>query len=81
VRRVRHGDTGVLAVTAFAESLPPRDAEGEDRSLPAPLLRSSPNDSVTLVSSDDPDSRWDEVRALVDTTMAAAVAKFAQGLG
>lgn len=81
VQRVGHGDTGVLAVTAFAEALPPRDAESEDRSLPAPLLRSSPNDSVTLVFSDDPDARWDEVRALVDTTMAAAVAKFAQGLG
>lgn len=81
VQRVGHGDTGVLAVTAFAEALPPREAEGEDRSLPTPLLKSSPNDSVTLVFGDDPDSRWDELRALIDTTMAAAVAKFAQGLG
>lgn len=81
VQRVGHGDTGVLAVTAFAEALPPRAADADDRSLPTQILRSGPNDSVTLVFSDDADSRWDEVRSLIDTTMAAAVAGFAQGLG
>lgn len=82
VQRVGHGDTGVLAITVFAEALPPRDDEGgDDRPLPTALMRSGPNDSVTQVYSDYPDSRWDDVRALVDTTMAAAVAGFAQQLG
>ncbi len=80
VQKVGHGDTGVLAVTVFAESLPPRD-ENDERSLPTPLLRSTPNDSVTLVFSDVPDARWDEIRVLVDRTLAAAVARFAQQLG
>ncbi|MGH3566932.1 MAG: Fic family protein [Pseudonocardia sp.] len=81
VQKVGHGDTGVLAVTAFAESPPPRDADGEDRSLPTPILRSTPNDSVTLVFSDEPGARWEEIRELLDRTLAAAVARFAQQLG
>lgn len=80
IQKVGHGDSGVLAVTAFAESLPPRDT-GDDRSLPTPLSRSTPNDSVTLVFSDDPDARWGEIRDFVDSTLAAAVARFAQQLG
>lgn len=81
VQRVGHGETGVLAVTAFAEALPPREAEGEDRPLPTPLLQSTPSDSATLVFSDEVDERWIEVCELVDRALAAAVASFAQRLG
>ncbi|MGH3906808.1 MAG: Fic family protein [Pseudonocardiaceae bacterium] len=81
IQRVGHGETGVLAVTVFAEAVPPRTPEDDDRPLPTPLLRSTPADSVTLVFSDDPDARWAEVCQLIDKTLAAAVAKFAQQLG
>lgn len=81
VQKVGHGETGVLAVTAFAETLPQRDAEDEERPLPQPALRSSPSDSVTLVYGDDSEARWDEICALLDSTLAAAVASFAQQLG
>ncbi len=81
VQKVGHGDTGVLAVTAFAESPPLRDGDSDDRSVPTPLLRFTPNDSVTLVFSDEPDARWEEIATLIDRTLAAAVARFAQQLG
>lgn len=81
VQKVGHGETGVLAVTAVAESLPSRDTVTDDQRLPVPLLRSTPNDSVTLVYSDDPDKRWNEIKELVDRTLAAAVDRFAQQLG
>ncbi len=80
VQHVGHGETGVLAVTVFAEALAQRASE-DDRSLPTPLLRFTPADSVTLVFSDDPDARWVEISELIDNTLAAAVARFAQQLG
>jgi hypothetical protein len=81
IQRVGHGESGVLAVTVFAEVVTPRTSEDDDRSLPTPLLRSTPADSVTLVFSDDPEARWVEVCELIDRTLAAAVASFAQQLG
>jgi hypothetical protein len=81
IQRVGHGESGVLAVTVFAETVTSPTSEDDDRSLPTPLLRSTPADSVTLVFSDNPDERWGEVCELIDHTLAAAVAKFAQQLG
>ncbi|PZS40475.1 MAG: hypothetical protein DLM62_02735 [Pseudonocardiales bacterium] len=81
IQRVGHGESGVLAVTVFAEVVPPRTSEDDDRPLPTPLLRSTPPDSVTLVFSDDPEARWVEACELIDNTLAAAVASFAQQLG
>jgi len=81
VQRVGHGETGVLAVTVFAEELAPRGTEDDDRPLPTALFHSTPSDSVTLVFGDDPEARWVEVCELIDNTLAAAVASFAQRLG
>lgn len=81
IQRVGHGESGVLAVTVFAETVTPRTSDDDGRPLPTPLLRSTPTDSVTLVFSDDPDERWGEVCELIDRTLAAAVAQFAQQLG
>lgn len=81
VQKAGQGDTGVLVVTTFAEMPMARSRDDDDRPLPVPLLRSTPNDGVTLVFSDDPDSRWPEIEALIDRTLAAAVARFAQQLG
>ncbi|MGH4009975.1 MAG: hypothetical protein ACRDTH_17790 [Pseudonocardiaceae bacterium] len=58
IQRVGPGETGVLAVTVFAESVTPRTSEDDERPLPTPLFESTPTDSVTLVFSDDPDARW-----------------------
>jgi Fic family protein len=79
IQRVGRGDTGVLAVTVFAESL---DQTGEgDEKRPTKLLHPDPDDSVTLVYGDDANSRWPEVVQLVDRTLAAAIATFSNGLG
>jgi hypothetical protein len=79
VQRVGRGETGVLAVTAFAESV---QSHGEsDQARPVPLLSSTPEDSVTLVYTDSPDNRWPEVSELTDRTLAAAIASFSNSLG
>lgn len=81
IQRVGRGETGVLAVTVFAESVTPRPSENDERPLPTPLIESTPTDSVTLVFSDEPDARWVEVCELIDRTLAAAVTTFARQLG
>jgi len=81
IQRVGPGETGVLAVTVFAEALAPRASEDDERPLPTPLFESTPADSVTLVFSDDPEARWHEVCELIENTLAAALASFAQQLG
>lgn len=80
IQRVGHGDTGVLAMTSFAETLPPKGDEEEDRPLPAPAFRLSPKNSVTLVYGDDESERWPELAAAIDETMAAAIDFFTQSL-
>ncbi len=84
VQKVGHGETGVLAVTAFAERLLPRgepdDTEDEPRLVPEQLLTLSSNDSVTLVHTDAVEERWQETAELIDRTLAAAVDEFARKL-
>ena len=79
VQRVGQGETGVLAVTMFAETLAPETEEG--RPLPTPLVHMKTEDSVTLVYDDDPERRWAEVCNFVEKTLAAAIANYAQQLG
>ncbi|MBT8227119.1 MAG: hypothetical protein HKP61_05675 [Dactylosporangium sp.] len=75
VQRVGRGETGVLAVTSFADS-----RSGDLDARPVPLLNPTADDAVTLVYSDIVDARWPEVVDLVDRTLMAAVAGFAHQL-
>jgi fido (protein-threonine AMPylation protein) len=79
VQKVGRGETGVLAVTAFAESL--ENLGENESSRPTSLLNSTPEDSVTLVYTDSSDHRWPEVSQLTDRTLAAAIATFSNSLG
>jgi Fic family protein len=81
IQKVGRGETGVLAVTAFAELVPPHTDEDEERSFPTPVLHPQSGDSVTLVQSETAETRWPEVQAFLDRMLAAAVAEFGQGLG
>jgi hypothetical protein len=78
-QKVGRGETGVLAVTVFAElasSVPAEPGESGDR--PVPLRLGA--ESVTLVHSEDVEGRWPEVAALLDDTLELAVVELAQGL-
>jgi Fic family protein len=81
IQKVGRGETGVLAVTAFAELVPPHGDDTEERSFPTPVLHPKSGDSVTLVQSETAESRWPDVQAFVDRTLAAAVAEFGRSLG
>ena len=82
LQKVGHGETGVLALTIFAEAA--TDAQSQEPTAPqAPftsLLKTSDTESVTFVYTDDVDQRWDEVQGTIDRTLAATVAAFASGL-
>lgn len=79
IQKVGRGDTGVLAVTSFAEAV---DVHAEaESSRPASLLTPNPDDSVTLLYSDSADARWPEIHELADRTLAAAIAGFSSRLG
>jgi len=81
VQKVGHAETGVMAITAYAESLVPESPDETDMHTPEPLLELKPTDSVTLVYTDNPDERWEEIEEFVDNTLSAAVDRFAQHLG
>lgn len=81
VQKVGRGESGVLAVTVFAEQPAPHaTSPGEDRRLPQRLLDITTADSVTLVHTDTVEGRWPDVDALTERTLAAAVARFGESL-
>jgi Fic family protein len=85
IQKVGQGETGVLAVTMFAERLLPRssasETDDEPRAIPEQLLTLSSGDSVTLVHTDTAEERWQEIAELIDRTLAAAVDAFSRKLG
>jgi Fic family protein len=81
IQKVGHGETGVLAVTVYAESLVPESPDESDAHTPEPLLELKPTDSVTLVYTDNLDDRWEELEEFIDHTLSAAIDRFAQRLG
>jgi hypothetical protein len=73
---------GVMALTVFAE-MPQASEEGEETREfvpPAPLIRLSTTDSVTIVGGQPVDDLWAETEALIDRTLAAAVHEFGRQL-
>ena len=84
VQKVGQGETGVLAVTVFAERLLPRgetsEAGDQSDAIPEQLLTLSSDDSATLVHTDTADERWQEIADLIDRTLAAAIDQFSRKL-
>ncbi|RFS47536.1 Fic family protein [Micromonospora craniellae] len=79
VQKVGRGETGVLAVTAFAETV--ENHVPGDLPRRTPLLNPGPDDSVTLIHTDSAADRWQEVCEFVDRTLAASIAGFSNSLG
>jgi fido (protein-threonine AMPylation protein) len=81
VQKVGHGDSGVLAVTVFAERVHPDSDEFPATSEPEPVLELTPTDSVSLAYSDEPGQRWPEVEELLQRKLREAVEYFVERLG
>jgi Fic family protein len=81
IQKVGHGETGVLAVTTFAELVPPRDEQDESRPLFIQLFSPTSGDSVTLNQNDSVEDRWQEICDLIERTLSASVAEFGRLLG
>lgn len=82
VQRVGRGDTGVLAMTVFAETITESGSgtESEELAAPVPAIRLTAKDSITLLYSDNIDDRWTEISEAIDRTLSAAIVTFASGL-
>jgi Fic family protein len=81
VQKVGHGETGVLAVTVYAERIHPDSDEMSGTTEPESILDISPTDSVTLAYNDIPSERWPEVEELLQRKLREAVEYFIERLG
>lgn len=81
VQKVGHGDSGVLAVTVYAERVHPDSDEMSVTSEPESILSLSPTDSVSLAYNDVPSERWPEVEELLQRKLREAVEYFVERLG
>jgi hypothetical protein len=81
VQKVGHGETGVLAITAYAELVHPESDESVTAVEPESALVLSPTDSVTLAYSDDAAERWEEIEAFLQAKLREAVESFVDRLG
>jgi fido (protein-threonine AMPylation protein) len=80
-QKVGHGETGVLAVTVYAERVHPESDEISSIVEPESILELSPTDSVTLSYNDVPGERWPEVEELLGRKLRDAVEYFVERLG
>lgn len=81
VQKVGHGETGVLAVTTYAELIHPASGETPAGGETEPVLDLSPTDAVTFAYNDSPGERWQEVEDLLRQMLHAAVGRFVDSLG
>lgn len=81
VQKVGHGETGVLAVTVYAELVHPESDESVTAVEPEPALSLSPTDSVTLAYNDSAADRWSEVEFFMQAKLREAVETFINRLG
>jgi len=80
LQKVGRGETGVLALTVYAEIASTANDEGT-RSEAEPVVISTPTETVTWIHTDSPEARWQNVVEVVDTTLASSLATFTAGLG
>jgi len=80
LQKVGRGETGVLALTVYAEMLS-KDADESTRREAEPLVVSTPTETVTWIYSDTPKARWSSVEEVLDATLAGALHKFTSALG
>jgi len=81
VQKVGHGETGVLAVTVYAERVHPESDDASSIAEPESILDLSPTDSVSLSYDDVPSERWSEVEELLQRKLRDAVEYFVERLG
>lgn len=75
--RVGASENGVGAIIVFAYRQYMRD---DQQHVYEWLFTPGPGDQVPFTSEMDPDSVWPDVDALIDRTLAAAIAEFTKSL-
>ncbi|WP_370155906.1 Fic family protein [Streptacidiphilus sp. EB129] len=80
LQKVGRGETGVLALTVYAEMLS-KDADEGAKQEAEQLIVSTPTETVTWIYTDTPEARWQSVVEVLDATLAGALHKFTSALG
>lgn len=86
LQRVGRGETGVLAMTVYGEVIGPSGADDEkdgehERPTAERVAMSSPTETVTWIHTDSVETHWDDVVAVLDAGLAAALLRYTSGLG
>jgi Fic family protein len=79
-QKVGHGETGVLVLTVFAEAVQVTPTLEAGSPGYVTLINTDDDDSITIVAGEPLEARLNEIYAVVDRNLAAAVARFAEGL-
>ncbi|MFS8522885.1 MAG: Fic family protein [Micromonosporaceae bacterium] len=80
LQKVGRGETGVLSLTVYGETLgPPAGVEEGPQSDVAVV--STPTETVTWTYTDSVDTSWELVEEVLDATLAQAIARFTVALG
>lgn len=82
-QKVGHGETGIVALTFFAETFAQRNSRSDDEASTAPsvLLRLRPTDSVTFLHTDNPDDAWPRAEDAINKTLTATITNFLERVG
>lgn len=83
IQKVGHGETGILAITFFAETLVARGNRTTEDSDSAshPLLRLRPSDSITVLHTENADEIWPILHEAINKTMTAALTEYLDMIG
>lgn len=80
VQKVGRGETGVLTLTIYSETLGVKSDE-EAQLESEPIVISAPTETVTWTYIDSASANWSGVQEVLDATLAATIAKFTASLG
>lgn len=83
LQKVGHGETGIVALTFFAETFAPRSVRRDEEAGFAPehLIRLKPSDSLTFLHTDDSELVWPRTEEAINKTLTAAVSSFLERVG
>lgn len=83
LQKVGHGETGITAMTFFAETFAPKNARTDDESSfsPETLIRLKPSDSVRFLHTDEAEVEWPRTEEAINKTLTAAISGFLEHVG
>lgn len=82
LQKVGHGETGIVALTFFAETFAPKNVKFDDESSsPETLIRLKPSDSLRFLHTDQAEAEWPRTDEAINKTLTAVISSFLERVG